>query len=155
MGMTAKDIMTDHVIVVEDDLPVTKLTELFDEHNITAVPVVRGDWKLVGIVTKTDFLGHFIDLNIELDLKHQLIDLIELADGQAIEDLVTDPDVPVSEIMTENPIIAQENTPIEEIANIMIQKRIHKIIILRDEEIVGIISPIDFLYYVAGVEKNA
>ena len=155
MTVSAKDIMTKKVISVNEDMPVSKLTELFDENKITAAPVVGADGQLVGIVTKSDVLGHFIDLKIEVDLKNQLADLIEIQDGQDITSGSVDPDVPVGSVMTTDPITVPADMPLEKIAAVMALKRIHKLIIREGSEIVGIISPMDFLFHIGGIKKDA
>lgn len=56
--------------------------------------------------------------------------------------------------MTPNPIAVGENTNIESLAKIMIDHNIHRSIIEKDSAIVGIISTLDILYHVAGIDKN-
>ena len=56
--------------------------------------------------------------------------------------------------MTPNPITFGENTGIESLAKIMIDHNIHRLIIEKDSAIVGIISTLDILYHVAGIDKN-
>ena len=61
----------------------------------------------------------------------------------------------VKDIMTPNPITSSEDASIEELAEIMIDNGIHRIIILKDEIIVGIVSPLNLLYHVAGRKKDS
>ena len=60
----------------------------------------------------------------------------------------------VRQIMTPDPITAGENTMIEELAEIMIKNRIHRLIIIKSGKIAGIVSTLDVLYAVAGKIKN-
>jgi len=48
--------MTRDVVTVAPDVPVRRATELLAEHGFAALPVVDGDWQVVGIVTEADVL---------------------------------------------------------------------------------------------------
>ena len=63
-------------------------------------------------------------------------------------------DLKVNNIMTPNPITVDENTSIESLAKIMLDHNIHRLIIEKDSDIVGIISTRDILYHIAGIDKN-
>ncbi len=155
MGIQAKDIMTGNVIVVDESMHAGFLVELFDQNNITAAPVVDNNKKLVGIVTKSDVLGYYIDLNIKVNLRKNLTGLIDFDLSESDYDAMPDPDATVATIMTPGPITASESTSLEKLAQIMLEKHIHKIIIMKKKKITGIVSPIDFLHHIAGVKKNA
>ncbi len=154
MGKTAKDIMTKDVIVVEEDMKVYRLIELFNDNKIGGMPVVNKERELVGIVTKSDILGLFLDFDIDLKLKIGLNDILNLKKEEDSAEDVPETETEVKYIMTPNPITISEDTPIEKLAEIMIDKKIHRIIITRDKSIVGIVSSIDLLHYLAGGGEN-
>lgn len=54
-GSRVKDVMTTRVITAEEDTSVSDIVELFTEHNINRVPIVRRG-KVIGIVTRNDVL---------------------------------------------------------------------------------------------------
>jgi len=154
MEKTAKDIMTKDVIVVEEDTKVYRLIELFNDNKISGVPVVNKQKELVGIVTKSDVFGLFLDSDIDLKLKIGLNDILDLEEEESSSEVVPETEIEVKYIMTPNPITTSEDTSIEKLAEIMIDKKIHRIIITRDNSIVGIISPFDLLHYLAGRGEN-
>ena len=82
MEKKARDIMTKNVIVVEEDAPISKLIETFLEHKISCTPVVNKKKKLIGIVTKTDVLGYFLDLDLDLTVKLGLRGILESGSEQ-------------------------------------------------------------------------
>lgn len=51
-----KDIMSKNLITVERELPILEAAELLVKHNITGLPVVDKDFKLVGILSEYDVL---------------------------------------------------------------------------------------------------
>jgi len=154
MSILAKEIMTKNVITVQEDMKVLSLIEILNENKISGAPVVDKSGKLIGIVTKSDILGTFLDFDIDLNLKIDLKGIMEFARDKSVGTIVSETEVEVKDIMTPNPITAEEDTSIEKLAEIMIDNRIHRIIIVKDESITGIVSPLNLLYYVAGRIKD-
>jgi len=154
MEKQAADIMTGNVIIVKEDQPLSEVVELFDKNRITAAPVVNEAGELTGIVTKSDVLGYYMDLNIKVSVQRNLSELIELESDQDALDSIPNPDIPVREVMTPDPVTAQADTTAKQLAETIITRRIHKVIIMEGASIKGIVSPIDFLYYIAGIEKE-
>jgi signal-transduction protein with cAMP-binding, CBS, and nucleotidyltransferase domain len=54
--MQAEDVMTTKVVAVAPDTPVTEIAKLLLERQISAVPVVSDDRKLLGIVSEGDLI---------------------------------------------------------------------------------------------------
>ena len=147
--------MTRQVILARPDMRVNNLVEIFLQNKISCTPVADDDNNLVGIVTKTDILGHIMHIDLDLTLKVALKDILGAHhDGTEIE-IASVADLRVDEIMTSNPITAEETTPVKELAAMMIDNAIHRIVIQREGKIVGIVSTLDLLYHVAGKHKNA
>ena len=65
---TAKDIMTNDVVTVTEDMHINKLNELMLEYSISGIPVVNKNNNLIGIVTKTDVLSASIDSHLDLNV---------------------------------------------------------------------------------------
>jgi CBS-domain-containing membrane protein len=59
LGLTVRDAMTEPVTTVDPDTTVAELEQLIERYDYNSFPVVR-DHRLVGIVTKLDFLRNFI-----------------------------------------------------------------------------------------------
>ncbi len=54
-GEKVKDIMSKHIISVNEEIPVEEIANLFTTHKINRVPVLQGK-KLVGIVSRADIV---------------------------------------------------------------------------------------------------
>ena len=150
----ARDIMTMNIIVVEEDTSINNLIRIFMDNKISCVPVVNDEKKLVGIVTKTDVLGHFMDIDLHISIKDTLQDILEFSSEQRDLETVPETEMKVRAIMTPNPITTGEDTTVESLAKTMIENNIHRLIITRDNEIAGIVSTLDILYHVAGIDKH-
>jgi CBS domain-containing protein len=57
---SAADIMTRKVVSVSEDTPLDAIADLFEDHNIKRVPVLR-DGAVIGIVSRADLLRALID----------------------------------------------------------------------------------------------
>lgn len=61
-AVRVKDAMTERVVVVEEDAPVSDVVEIMQSKRINRVPVVRHG-KLVGIITRNDVLKSLVKGN--------------------------------------------------------------------------------------------
>jgi acetoin utilization protein AcuB len=83
-SITIKDLMTEKPITVEADQPIEEAARLIHEHNIGALPVTEGG-QFVGLITKSDILGTFVEIlglgvpsvRLELDLENRAGALME------------------------------------------------------------------------------
>lgn len=57
--VTAREVMTPHVITVHEEMPVLELIALLQERHLIRVPVVQGK-KLIGIVARRDVLFGYV-----------------------------------------------------------------------------------------------
>ena len=151
---TAREIMTGNVIVVKDDTSVNNLIRIFVEKGISCAPVVSKDNRLVGIVTKTDILGFFMDIDLHVSDKEAFHDFMDFYSEHKDMEKLMDKELNVESIMTPDPITAGEEITVESLARTMIDNNIHRLIITKDTEITGIVSTLDILYHVAGKEKH-
>jgi CBS domain-containing protein len=56
MKSRVKDVMTKTVVVVNESAPFKEIVTLMKRHQVSAVPVVRGDGIVLGIVSEADLL---------------------------------------------------------------------------------------------------
>ena len=54
-GLLSRDVMTEDVVTVDEDTPVSEIPVLLDEHQIKRVPVLANG-RIVGIVSRADLL---------------------------------------------------------------------------------------------------
>jgi CBS domain-containing protein len=60
-GKTAEDIMNKKVITITKDKSVLYLEELLIKNKISGVPVVDDDNKVIGIITRNDFIRSIVE----------------------------------------------------------------------------------------------
>lgn len=143
--MKAKDIMSVEVVTVTKDVTVQETAKLLTEHKISGLPVLEGK-KVIGMVTEGDLI--FQDRKLDPPAFIELLGgVIFLKDpNKYLEGFRKMIATRVEDMMTTKVISIREDTPIEEIAAIMTEKRINRIPVLNEKgELVGIVSRQDLV----------
>jgi CBS domain-containing protein len=143
--MRAIDVMTSEVITVGPDTPVQALTRLLCERGISGVPVVDKDYRLVGIVSEGDVL-HRIETATEQRPGRRTgrrgswwLGAIA-SDRELARDYVKSHARTVKDIMTRDVVSISETTELADIANLLETNRIKRVPVLRDGQLIGIVS---------------
>lgn len=126
------DIMTTHVLVIQESHPFTEIQRLFREMNINHLPVTDANRKLIGIVSSTDVLGA---------VSNRFPNLPN-TDETTINEHIS-----VLDIMTPMPLrtIGQESD-LMEAASIMAEAGIHALPVVDDDQnLVGMITSNDLI----------
>lgn len=143
--MLAKDIMTKEVITVSPDMPVPEVAEILISNRISGVPVVNTEGELMGVVSEGDLLYKEKDVKGPLTLSIMGA-LIYLERPQRFEEeLRKIAGSRVRDVMTKEVITVHEDAPIHEIANLMIDKGINRVPVMRHQHLVGIITRADIV----------
>ncbi|TIS55837.1 CBS domain-containing protein [Mesorhizobium sp.] len=130
--MKTKDVMTANVVTVSPDHSVRHAARIMLEHRISGLPVVDDGGHLVGIVSEGDFLRRS-ELGAEMS-----------SPGEA-HDYVRRHSWKVADLMTSDVVVADKETPIEQIAALMQEHGIKRIPILKGQRLVGVVSRADLL----------
>ncbi|MFC1538646.1 CBS domain-containing protein [Candidatus Latescibacterota bacterium] len=154
MSETAGDIMTKNIITVRDDTSLNNLVGIFTENKISCAPVINKKKQLIGIVTKSDILSYFLEIDLNISIKYHLKDILESKLEDIDLEIPPETDFKVKNIMTANPITVNEKTSIKSLANIMLDNNIHRLIVKKGKTTVGIISTRNLISHVAGIDKN-
>ncbi|NLK51641.1 MAG: CBS domain-containing protein [Syntrophomonadaceae bacterium] len=143
--MLARDIMTRDVITVSPEMTVPEVAQVLLDHSISGVPVVSPDGNLLGIVTE----GHLIARTARVKtppILSLLGGLIYLENPARFEEeLRKVTAVKVKDLMTQEVISVNEDTPISDISTLMIEKNINRVPVLRHRKLVGIITRADIV----------
>ena len=131
MPVLARDIMTRKVATATPSMSIDDLCEIFQTRNIKGVPVVDSGGRLMGIVTESDVVFG--------GLGRGMSSFASPAEGR----LPGPGPTTVGEIMTEPAISAEEETPVEKLAELMWKMRIHRLPICQKGMLTGIVSSLD------------
>jgi acetoin utilization protein AcuB len=120
--------MTKNPVTARTDMSVTDALDLMHEKKVHRLPVLDRRGKLVGIVSEGDLLYASPSPATTLNIWEMHALLAKLK---------------VEKVMTRDVITITEDTPIEEAARIMVQKKIGGLPVLREKALVGIITETD------------
>jgi CBS-domain-containing membrane protein len=142
---TAQDIMTRDVITVTPETDITQATQLLLEHRINGLPVVDENHRLVGIVCQSDMIAQ--QKRIPLPSLFTLLDgYITLTSAKQFEKEVEKiAATRVAQAMTVGPMTVRPDTPLEEIASLMVEKKLHTLPVVDGKALVGVIGKEDML----------
>lgn len=144
--MKAKDIMSVDVVSVGADEPVERAIELMLNHQISGLPVVASDGVLMGMLTEGDLMGR-----VELRRADTWLQRPAMMDA-ALQDYVKAHGMAVRDVMTKDVVIADEDTPIEELADLIARHHVKRLVIVRGEHVVGIVSRVDLIRGMVGAD---
>jgi CBS domain-containing protein len=148
--LTARDIMTREVVIIEPEASVETLARLLEEHRISGVPVLDAQGGLVGVVTQSDLVQRSRDLDLPPALN--ILDLHLFLETPShfqkrLEKLLGNK---VKDVMTKDPITVAPDTSVQEIAGLMSTKGVHTLPVLESGKLVGIVGKLDLIRGLAG-----
>ena len=144
--LTAKEIMNKKVITIKKDASIRELSELLVNNNISGVPVLDENGSLAGIVSEGDIIVQNSDLHFPRYFK-LLDEIIYLESLNKFKmSLQKHLATKVEDIMTVKVKTTGEDTPINEIADIMLDSRVNRLPVMdKKNKLVGIITRADIL----------
>lgn len=135
--MRARDIMTSPVITVKSDCTIKEAARLLATRGFTALPVVDGDFRLIGIVTEADLVRG----RIPLDPRAHILPGFQEAAGPVT--------TAVGEVMT-TPVTAMgPGTDVAVLAAALLDARQRSMPIVDGSRVVGIVTRRDIVATVA------
>lgn len=126
--MLVGERMSHPVITVSPKMPMQEAHKMMRDENVRRLPVVDERGKLVGIVSESDFL-HAAPSDVSTLSVWEMNYMLSK--------------ITVEKIMTREVITTEFGTPIEEAARSMVDSKIGGLPVLKDGELVGIITETD------------
>ena len=149
--LTAQDIMKKDVLSIKADWTLEELADFLNEHSITGGPVVDDDGTPVGVVSATDIVRKsaftFKNSHEKKTTDYYRDDIDPAYINQLIPSLSTKKgqDVTVRDIMTPMTFSVNKDMRIQQVADAMIRRRIHRVLVTDEEKLLGIITTMDLL----------
>lgn len=126
---TVDEVMKDP-ICVRKDVTIDELTSIFVNEKISGLPVVDGEGKLLGVVSKTD--------------------LVEAREGKL--DRMPEP-ITAGELMTPHPHALAPTASIAEASSLMREHRVHRApVVSRSGHVVGVLTALDIARWISTQE---
>ena len=129
------DLMTPDPVTVRADDPLSEAVRLLDEHRISGLPVIDNAGVLVGVVSNTDILRARASAHLWGNW----------------------PGLAVRHVMTQPAIHVLPSTSIDEAARLMDRDRVHRLVVVADEDRrrpIGVIGVSDIVRSVAEDQQS-
>jgi CBS-domain-containing membrane protein len=145
LNLTAGDLMSDSVVMVPEEMSLQGAAHLLTQTRVTGAPVINQEGHCVGVLSATDFV-HWVDKN-RGGHPHACAGFSsawQIVDPEAL------PEDAVHNYMTRDPVEVQAAVPIGELARMMVDAHIHRVIVIDSQRRpIGIVSSTDVLAAVA------
>lgn len=147
--LRAQDLMTENVIAVTKETQVRELAKILTENNISGVPVVDGEGRLVGVVTESDLI--FQNKKVHIPTAVAILDAFFFLESpeKMEQEMKKMAGVTVGDIYAPEVTSVQKDTPLDELATLMAEKNIHTLPVLDQDELVGVIGKRDIIRIIA------
>jgi len=137
MGSTVKDVMTTQVLSVRPAASFKDMVVKMRRSRVSALPVVDGEGRVIGVVSEADMLNKQADLDTG---SGTLSDLLRFGEREKAEG------VTAAGLMTKPPVTVGPGVPLPEAARLMRDRRVKRLPVINDAGLlIGIISRADVL----------
>lgn len=123
------DAMTEKPVVISSETTLSRIEEIFEDHEFNALPVVDAEQRLLGVVTKLDALKAF-----RFTPDHMF---------PPYEEIMA---TPASAIMTERVVTVSPRTPLTRVLETLVRTRSKSLPVVEDGRLVGIVAREDVLH---------
>lgn len=124
--MRAEEVMQKAILSVSPELGLVEFERLLTAEDISGAPVMGADERLVGIASKTDIVRA---------LAEQV--------GARLDELA--PQLNVEDIMTTDVVTVGPEESVEAVARRMIDGKLHRVLVMNGDEVLGIVTTFDLL----------
>ena len=144
-GRRVRQIMTTSVVKIQPSTPVSEIARLMVEHQVSGLPVVDPDDRVLGVVTEIDMVARnqrfklpafitFLDSIIYLETPGHFRKRLEHMLGASARDIMSEPAVTIA-----------ADASIEELAELMVDREINPVPVVEAGRLVGIVSRSDII----------
>ncbi|MBN0043732.1 CBS domain-containing protein [Streptomyces actuosus] len=128
---TVSDVMTQTVVAVGSEAPFKEVVELLDQWKVSALPVLAGEGRVIGVVSEADLLA-----------KEEFRD----TDEGASEHRVKAGAITAGELMSSPAVTVHADAPVSEAARIMARRHVKRLPVVDGVGVLqGVVSRADLL----------
>jgi len=155
MSLCAADIMSRNIVMVPRAMSLQGAARMLSRAAVTGAPIVDDQGRCIGVLSATDFM-HLVETDAQP--RHKTHGHCEgISQSWQIPEGNPQQSASVEEFMTKDPVLVPPGTSIGELARMMMDAHIHRIIVvdMTTNRPLGIVSSMDILAAVARVDQAA
>lgn len=144
-ALRAKDAVVKRLAVLRPDDSLRDAAELFLREHISGAPVVDDSGRVLGVLSQADLMRRTCESSHgQLPPFYMEGEHLALSTPTPVHDLS-----PVREAMSRNLVAVEEEVPLLDVARLMNDRRVHRVLVLRQGRITGVVSTMDFVRLLA------
>lgn len=153
LSLSAADIMSHNIVMIPREMSLQGAARLLTRANVTGAPIVDADGCCIGVLSATDIM-HWVETDHK-PAEHSRRCNETLSQPWQIPVGAQEPTCCVEQYMTKDPVLVPPGTRIGELARLMMEAHIHRIIVVDsvNHRPIGIVSSMDILAVLARVDQ--
>jgi CBS domain-containing protein len=143
LSLVARDLMSPEVVAIPEEMSLQGAARLLSRASIYGAPVVDSQGRCVGLISARDFM-HWVEHEPGEQQHHH--DEPAMCSAWQLPDDDEQNRCSVREVMTRDPAVVAVGTPIGDIARMMLDAHIHRVVVADSERRpIGVVSSMDIL----------
>jgi predicted transcriptional regulator len=152
LSLCAADIMSRHIVMIPRAMSLQGAARSLARAKVSGAPVVDDNGRCIGVLSTTDFM-HLVEHDHDSDTKTRVTSK-PISQSWQIPESSIQPCC-VEDCMTKDPVLVPRGTRIGELARMMMDAHIHRLIVVdATQRPIGIVSSIDILAALARVDQT-
>jgi CBS domain-containing protein len=143
------DLMNPDVVCASPDMTAGEVETLLALRGVSGAPVVDGDGRILGVVSQNDLIRHVSTPATVEETGRFHTDVDEYRDLGSLQ--ADHSETPITEIMTEHAYTVGREASAAVAANIMRERRIHRLLVVEKGRLVGVVTSLDLMRIVEEV----
>jgi CBS domain-containing protein len=153
LALTAADLMSTPVMTIPQETSLREAAHLLSGSHISGAPVVDTEGRCLGVLSSSDFVT-CVEAGGEVTEKGKKVTF--MAPWGEMIDIDDSPDDEIRRYMTAQPVMVAPVTPIGELAQMMVDAHIHRVLVVVEQDRpCGIVTSTDILAAVAQAARRA
>jgi len=148
--LVAHQVMSSPAIACREEATLEEVAELLADREISGVAVLGRSGEVTGVISERDVAHALGGPLLRLAIRRPVhtgpflrAPLEGLAGAKRAHDVMSSP-----------PITAHPETPLRALAEVMVKERVNRILIVRGNRLVGVVTRTDVLSAIAGIERR-
>jgi CBS domain-containing protein len=152
-AMLAKDLMTTTVTTIESRVLLTELERTLSQLGISGMPVTDAAGNLVGVVSRADVVRALSGAQSDAEAVLAYYRDVAGADPAPSElsRMIGEraASLRVEEVMATNLLAVRPDLPLLEVATLLVDRRVHRVLVTEGRRLLGLVSSLDITRAVA------
>jgi len=141
-----RDLMTRELVCASTGDSLRDVARQLDEYEISGLPVVDDQDRLVGVISRTDLLRRLLEGPAEARRDEAWLDLLTAGSARSI-DVDAARLGTVDDLMSIDPVTAKADENLATVARRMADERVHRVVVIDDQRHpIGIVTTLDLLH---------